>query len=72
MGGFNGPDLHERGCVMARPRLEPEGRRKQIAVRFGPMALRALEMAAERSGLSIGKEVERRAMESIAKELMGK
>ena len=57
--------------MMGRPTLDPEGRRKQIAVRFGPLQLSALSAAAQRSGLSLGKEVERRVMESIARELQG-
>lgn len=54
---------------MGRPTLDPEGRRKQIAVRFGPMQLAVLEMAAKRSGLSVGKEVERRVMLSLVNEI---
>ena len=54
---------------MGRPTRDPEGKRKQIAVRFGPLQLSVLSAAAQRSGLSLGKEVERRVMESIALEL---
>ncbi len=54
---------------MGRPNLDPEARRIQVAVRFGPLQFAVLKAAAGRSGLSLGKEVERRVMESIAREL---
>lgn len=45
---------------MARPTLNPEDRRKQIAVRFGPDERARLEELAEAEGTSVGKLVEAR------------
>lgn len=51
---------------MARPTLNPEDRRKQIAVRFGPEARMRLEQLAQEQGTSPGKVAEARASDLLA------
>lgn len=46
--------------VMGRPTRDPEGKRKQVAVRFGPQELARLEELAAGDGVSVGKLIETR------------
>jgi len=45
---------------MARPTIDPEGKRKQIGVRFGPQDRAALDALAADEGVSVGKLIENR------------
>lgn len=45
---------------MARPTIDPDGKRKQIGVRFGPQDRAILDALAKAEGISVGKLIENR------------
>lgn len=51
---------------MARPTIDPEGKRKQIGVRLGPQDRAALDALAAAEGVSVGKLIENRTTALLA------